>query len=139
MNKVNVAEKLALFTDYWNPRIIGELNDSHVKVVKLKGDFIWHHHDNEDELFFVVKGTLRMWIREAQHPSGDTTSPTDPEREIIIRPGEFIIIPRGTEHLPKTDPNDNNGECHIILLEPKTTLNTGNVVNERTVAELEHL
>jgi mannose-6-phosphate isomerase-like protein (cupin superfamily) len=128
MNKVNVAEKLALFSDYWNPRIIGELNDSQVKVVKLKGDFIWHHHDNEDELFFVVKGTLRMWVREAQN-----------EREIILRPGEFIIIPRGTEHLPKADPDDNNGECHIILLEPRTTLNTGNVVNERTRAELERL
>src|SRR3954453_5202813 len=112
MNKVNVAEKLALFSDYWNPRIIGELNDSLVKVVKLKGDFLWHHHDNEDELFFVVRGTLRMWIREAQN-----------EREIVLRSGEFIIIPRGTEHLPKADPDDNGGECHMILLEPKTTLN----------------
>jgi mannose-6-phosphate isomerase-like protein (cupin superfamily) len=142
MNKINVAEKLALFSDYCNPRIIGELNDSHVKVVKLKGDFIWHHHDNEDELFFVVKGTLRMWVRDTQHPSdttGDMTTPAASEREIVIRPGEFIIIPRGTEHLPKADPNDNNGECHIILLEPKTTLNTGNVINERTVAELERL
>jgi mannose-6-phosphate isomerase-like protein (cupin superfamily) len=128
MDKVNVAEKFALFADYCNPRIIGELNDSHVKVVKLKGDFIWHHHDNEDELFFVVKGTLRMWVRDAQS-----------EREIVVRPGEFIIIPHGTEHLPKADANDNNGECHMILLEPKTTLNTGNIVNERTVAELERL
>jgi mannose-6-phosphate isomerase-like protein (cupin superfamily) len=142
MNKINVAEKLALFADYCNPRIIGELNDSHVKVVKLKGDFIWHHHDNEDELFFVVKGTLRMWVRDTQHPRTadfNKTTATTPEREIVIRPGEFIIIPRGTEHLPKADPNDNNGECHIILLEPKTTLNTGNVINERTVAQLERL
>src|SRR5437868_15546321 len=108
MDKINVAEKFALFADYWNPRIIGELNDSHVKVVKLKGDFIWHHHDNEDELFFIVKGTLRMWVRDVQ---------SDSEREIVVHPGEFIIIPRGTEHLPKADPNDNNGECHIILLE----------------------
>src|SRR3979411_2446318 len=128
MDKVNVAEKFALFTDYCNPRIIGDLNDSSVKAVKLKGDFIWHHHENEDELFFVVRGTLRMWVREVQS-----------EREIVVRPGEFIIIPRGTEHLPKADPNDNNGECHMLLLEPKTTLNTGNVTNERTVAELERL
>src|SRR5258706_7601744 len=114
MNKINVAEKLALFADYWNPRIIGELNDSHVKVVKLKGDFIWHHHDNEDELFFVVKGTLRMWVRDAQNQSeknGSENREQASEREIVLRPGEFIIIPRGTEHLPKADPNDNNGEC----------------------------
>jgi quercetin dioxygenase-like cupin family protein len=142
MNKINVAEKLALFADYCNPRIIGELNDSHVKVVKLKGDFIWHNHDNEDELFFVVKGTLRMWVRDAQNQNekhGNEESKQASEREIVLRPGEFIIIPRGTEHLPKADPNDNNGECHMILLEPKTTLNTGNIVNERTVAELERL
>jgi len=142
MNKINVAEKLALFADYCNPRIIGELNDSHVKVVKLKGDFIWHHHDNEDELFFVVKGTLRMWVRDAQDQSeknGSENSEQTSEREIVLRPGEFIIIPRGTEHLPKADPDDNNGECHMILLEPKTTLNTGNITNERTVAELERL
>jgi mannose-6-phosphate isomerase-like protein (cupin superfamily) len=142
MNKINVAEKFALFADHWNPRIIGELNDSQVKAVKLKGDFIWHHHDNEDELFFVVKGTLHMWVRDPQHPSAadfNKTTATISEREIVIRPGEFIIIPRGTEHLPKADPDDNNGECHIILLEPKTTLNTGNVTNERTVAELERL
>jgi mannose-6-phosphate isomerase-like protein (cupin superfamily) len=142
MNKINVAEKLALFADYCNPRIIGELNDSHVKVVKLKGDFIWHHHDNEDELFFVVKGTLRMWVRDAQNQSeknGSENSEQISDREIVLRPGEFIIIPRGTEHLPKADPDDNNGECHMILLEPKTTLNTGNITNERTVAELERL
>jgi mannose-6-phosphate isomerase-like protein (cupin superfamily) len=128
MDTVNVAEKFALFADYCTPRIIGDLNDSYIKAVKLKGDFIWHHHENEDELFFVVRGTLRMWVREGQS-----------EREIVVRPGEFIVIPRGTEHLPKADPNDNNGECHMLLLEPKTTLNTGNVTNERTVAELERL
>ena len=142
MNKINVAEKLALFADYCNPRIIGELNDSHVKVVKLKGDFIWHHHDSEDELFFVVKGTLRMWVRETQNQNkkhGSEESEQASEREIVLRPGEFIIIPRGTEHLPKADPNDNKGECHMILLEPKTTLNTGNITNERTIAELERL
>jgi mannose-6-phosphate isomerase-like protein (cupin superfamily) len=128
MDKINVAEKFALFTDYCNPRIVADLNDSHVKLVKLKGDFIWHHHDNEDELFFVVKGTLHMGVRE-----------NGSEKQITLRPGEFIVIPRGTEHLPKADPLDNNGECHMMLLEPKTTLNTGNVTNERTVAELERL
>lgn len=126
MNKVNVAEKFALFTDHWKPQIIGELNDSFVKAVKFKGDFLWHHHDNEDELFFVVKGLMRMWLQE-----------NGAEREILVRPGEFIIIPKGTEHLPKADPQDNGGECEVLLLEPKTTLNTGNVTNERTVPKLD--
>ena len=128
MNKVNVAEKLASFSDYWNPRIIGELNDSHVKAVKLKGDFLWHHHDSEDEMFFVVKGLLRMGIQEAGR-----------EKEVEVRSGEFIIIPRGVEHLPKADPAENNGEVELILFEPKTTLNTGNLKNERTIAKLERL
>jgi len=119
MQAVNLAEKLGKFQDYWNPRIIGELNNCHVKAVKLKGEFVWHHHDNEDELFLVVKGTLRVKFRD---------------REAIVREGEFIIVPRGVEHLPVADE-----EVHIILLEPKTTLNTGNVTNERTVCELEHL
>ncbi|HXY00906.1 MAG TPA: cupin domain-containing protein [Candidatus Limnocylindrales bacterium] len=118
MQAVNLAEKLGKFQDYWNPRIIGELNNCHVKAVKLKGEFVWHHHDNEDELFLVVKGTLRVKFRD---------------REAIVREGEFIIVPRGVEHLPVADE-----EVHIILLEPKTTLNTGNVTNERTVCELEH-
>jgi mannose-6-phosphate isomerase-like protein (cupin superfamily) len=119
MEAVNLAEKFLKFQDYWNPRVIGELNDSHVKAVKLRGEFVWHHHDIEDELFLVVKGTLRMRFRD---------------REVIVREGEFIIVPRGVEHLPVADE-----EVHIILLEPKTTLNTGNVTNERTVRELERL
>ncbi len=102
---------------------MGELNDSYVKVVKLQGDFMWHHHDNEDELFFVAKGELHMKLRE-----------NGAEREIIIRPGEFIIIPRGVEHFPSA-----SEETHVMLLEPKTTLNTGNVENERTVAELQRI
>jgi mannose-6-phosphate isomerase-like protein (cupin superfamily) len=105
MPAINLAEKFAKFQDHWNPRVIGELNDCHVKAVKIKGEFVWHHHDNEDELFLVVKGTLRMRF---------------PDREELIREGEFIIVPRGVEHLPVGDE-----EVHIILLEPRTTRNTG--------------
>ncbi len=119
MQAVNIAEKFGKFSDYWNPRIIGELNDCHLKAVKIQGQFTWHHHDNEDELFLVVKGTLRMRFRD---------------REVLVREGEFIIVPRGVEHLPEADE-----EVHIILLEPKGTLNTGNVTNERTVRELERI
>jgi mannose-6-phosphate isomerase-like protein (cupin superfamily) len=119
MGKINLAEKLSRFSDLWSPKIVGELNDSYVKVVKLKGEFVWHHHENEDELFLVVKGRLRMRFRD---------------REVAVEPGEFIIVPRGVEHLPVAEE-----ECHIVLLEPKTTLNTGNVRNERTVAELERI
>jgi mannose-6-phosphate isomerase-like protein (cupin superfamily) len=119
MYTVNLREKFAKFQDYCNPRVIGELNDFHVKAVKLKGEFIWHHHDNEDELFLVVKGTLRMKFRD---------------REAIVNEGEFIIVPRGVEHMPAAE-----DEVHILLLEPKTTLNTGNVVNERTVSQLERI
>ena len=123
IRKVNLAEKLALFTEYWSPKIVGDLNDAHVKVVKLRGEFVWHHHDDEDELFLVVKGQLRMRYLE-----------NGAEREMNIGPGEFVIIPRGTEHLPSAE-----GETHIVLLEPKSTLNTGNVRNERTVEELEKI
>ena len=119
MYTVNLQEKFAKFQDYWNPRVIGELNDCQVKAVKLKGEFIWHHHDHEDELFLVIKGILRMKFRD---------------REAIVKEGEFIIVPRGLEHLPVADE-----EVHILLLEPKTTLNTGNVVNERTVGQLERI
>ncbi len=119
MEKVNLGEKLSKVKDYWSPKIVGELNDSYVKVVKLQGDFVWHHHENEDELFLVVKGDLRMRFRD---------------RDVIVSPGEFIIVPKGVEHLPIAE-----GEVHIVLLEPKTTLNTGNVRNERTVAELERI
>ena len=119
MHAVNLREKFAKFSDYCNPRVIGELNDCQVKAVKLKGEFIWHHHDHEDELFLVVKGTLRMKFRD---------------REAIVNAGEFIIVPRGVEHLPAADE-----EVHILLLEPKTTLNTGNITNERTVSQLERI
>ena len=113
MELVNINEKLSQFSDHWSPKIVGELNDSHVKLVKLKGEFIWHHHENEDELFLVIKGQLLMRLRD---------------RDVCINPGEFLIVPRGVEHMPVAQE-----EVHLMLLEPKTTLNTGNVRNERTV------
>ena len=119
MQTVNLKDKFGKFTDYCNPRLIGEVNDCAIKAVKLKGEFIWHHHDKEDELFLVVKGSLRMKFRD---------------HEAIVNEGEFVIVPRGVEHLPVAEE-----EAHILLLEPKSTLNTGNVVNERTVSELERL
>jgi mannose-6-phosphate isomerase-like protein (cupin superfamily) len=119
METINLQEKFSLFTDYWNPKIIGEVNECHVKAVKLKGEFVWHHHEYEDELFLVIKGTLRMKFRD---------------REALVREGEFIIVPRGVEHLPVADK-----EVHIVLIEPRTTLNTGNITNERTVARLQRI
>jgi mannose-6-phosphate isomerase-like protein (cupin superfamily) len=116
---VNLRDKFARFNDYANPRIIGELNDCHVKAVKLKGEFVWHHHETEDELFLVVKGTLHMQFRD---------------RTAIVNEGEFIIVPHGVEHCPLAEE-----EVHIVLIEPKSTLNTGNLMNERTVAHLESL
>jgi len=123
MEKVNLVQKLSLFSDQFSPKIIGDVNDLHVKVVKLQGEFVWHHHDVEDELFFVVKGALKMGVRE-----------NGVEREIVIQPGEFLIIPHGVEHCPSSEE-----ETHIMLLEPKSTLNTGNVESERTVRELQRL
>lgn len=123
MKVVNLAEKFSRFTDYCNPRIVGEVNDLHVKVVKLKGEFIWHHHEKEDELFLVTRGVLRMQFREGGE-----------EREVKIGPGEFVVVPKGTEHRPIGD-----DEVHIVLFEPKSTLNTGNVVNERTVGQLQEI
>lgn len=119
MDKVNIAEKLSLFNDYCNPRIIGELNGQQVKAVKLNGEFIWHKHDNEDELFMVMKGTLFMELRD---------------KTITINEGEFLIVPRGTEHKPVA-----KEEVHILLFEPATTLNTGEVQNELTKTVLEKL
>jgi mannose-6-phosphate isomerase-like protein (cupin superfamily) len=124
MEAVDLARKLACFTDYWSPKIVGELNDAYVKLVKFHGEFLWHLHEQEDKLFLVIKGTLRMKVR----------GPDQRESELIVREGEFLIIPHGTEHLPIADE-----EVHVMLLEPKTTLNTGNVTNERTVTELQRL
>jgi len=116
---VNIAEKLGRFQEQWKPKIVGELNDSYVKLVKFQGEFVWHLHEAEDELFLVVKGALRMRLRD---------------RDLTVRPGEFIIIPRGVEHLPVAEE-----ETHVLLFEPKSTLNTGNVSNERTVPNLERI
>jgi mannose-6-phosphate isomerase-like protein (cupin superfamily) len=124
LTKVSLSEKFSLFQDHYSPKIVGELNDSYVKVVKLQGEFVWHHHDNEDEMFLVVKGCLVMGLQEA----GGI------EREITIDPGEFIIIPKGVEHKPRADE-----ETHIVLLEPKSTLNTGNIRSARTVEQLEKI
>jgi mannose-6-phosphate isomerase-like protein (cupin superfamily) len=110
---VNLAEKFALFSEPWRPKVVGELNGQHVKVVKLLGEFVWHHHADEDELFLVVKGRLRMQFR-----GGD----------VAVNPGEFIVVPRGVEHRPVADE-----EVHVVLFEPASTVNTGNVTNERTV------
>lgn len=119
MQTVNLAEKFSKFQDYCKPRLIGEVNDFHVKAVKLKGEFLWHHHETEDELFLVVKGTLRMKFRG---------------HDAVVREGEFVIVPHGVEHLPVAEE-----EVHIVLLEPKSTLNTGNISKERTVSLLERI
>lgn len=119
METINLAKKFAQFSEPWKPKILGEINDTYIKAVKLKGEFVWHHHDNEDEMFLVTKGVLHMRFRD---------------REQVVREGEFIIVPRGVDHLPVADE-----EAHVILFEPKSTLNTGNIVNERTVAQLERI
>jgi len=120
METVNLKEKFSHFSDYWKPRIIAEVNDCYLKAVRLKGEFLWHHHDQEDELFWVVKGTMRMKFRD-----GDK----------MVREGEFITVPRGVEHCPVAEDDD----VQVVLIEPKSTLNTGNIVSERTVAQLERL
>ncbi|TME13056.1 MAG: cupin domain-containing protein [Chloroflexi bacterium] len=119
MEKVNLNQKFSQFQDYWQPKIAGELNDNYIKLVKLKGEFVWHQHETEDELFLVVKGTLLIKLRD---------------RDIQLQEGEFVIIPKGVEHLPIADE-----EAHVLLLEPKTTLNTGNIQNERTVSNLKRI
>jgi mannose-6-phosphate isomerase-like protein (cupin superfamily) len=116
MEKVNIDEKLGLFADYWNPRVIGELNGQYVKAVKVSGEFVWHHHDSEDEMFLVIRGMLIMEFRD---------------KTVNVNEGEFIIVPRGVEHRPVA-----NKEVHLLLFEPATTVNTGNIENERTRREL---
>jgi mannose-6-phosphate isomerase-like protein (cupin superfamily) len=110
---INLSSKFRLFSEYWQPKIVAELNDSYIKLVKLKWEFVWHQHENEDELFLVVKGTLVIRLRD---------------RDLTIHPGEFAIIPKGVEHLPVAAE-----EVQAVLIEPKTTVNTGNVQNDRTV------
>ncbi|MFZ1080547.1 MAG: cupin domain-containing protein [Candidatus Kryptoniota bacterium] len=113
MQKINISHKLALFNDYWSPKIVGEVNDSYVKLVKVKGEFVWHLHEAEDELFLVVKGKLTIKLRD---------------HDVHLEEGKFFVVPKGVEHMPVTEE-----EAHVLLLEPKTTLNTGNLRNERTV------
>jgi mannose-6-phosphate isomerase-like protein (cupin superfamily) len=113
--KISIAEKFAAIHDQWNPRVVGELNGQQVKLVKLRGAFVWHHHEHEDELFLVHRGSFRMDFRD---------------RTIELSPGDILIVPRGVEHRPVAD-----AEVEVLLFEPSTTLNTGNLVNERTVRE----
>lgn len=119
MDKVNLADKLARVTEFWSPKIVGELNGQQVKLVKFKGPFLWHHHDREDELFYVVKGRFRMEYQD---------------RWVDVAEGEFLIVPHGVEHRPVADQ-----EVEVMLFEPATTLNTGNVRNERTRERLERI
>jgi mannose-6-phosphate isomerase-like protein (cupin superfamily) len=116
---VNLAAKLATFSERWSPKVVGELNGQMVKVVKFLGPFVWHHHDDEDELFYVIRGRFRMEYRD---------------RAVDVAQGEFIIVPRGVEHRPVADQ-----EVEVMLFEPATTLNTGNVRNDRTIEQLERL
>ncbi|MFL6711623.1 MAG: cupin domain-containing protein [Sulfurifustis sp.] len=119
MEKVNLAQKFSLFSDYWNPRIAGALNGQQVKLAKLKGEFVWHHHEHEDEMFLVIKGRLMIRLRT---------------EDVVIQEGEFFIVPRGVEHQPVAEE-----EVHVLLFEPASTLNTGNVLNERTVEQLRRI
>jgi mannose-6-phosphate isomerase-like protein (cupin superfamily) len=124
MDKINLAQKFALFTEHWSPKIIGGLNNFALKVVKVQGEFVWHHHEVEDELFFVVKGRLLMHVRDT----------TGEQSDIWVEPGELIIIPHGVEHCPAAEE-----ETQVLLLEPATTVNTGNIESERTVTRPEQL
>jgi mannose-6-phosphate isomerase-like protein (cupin superfamily) len=119
VGKVNIEEKLARFDEHWKPKIAGELNGQYVKLVKFLGPFVWHHHDEEDELFLVVKGRFRMEFRD---------------KGVWVEEGEFIVVPRGVEHRPVAEE-----EAHVLLFEPASTLNTGNIRNERTVAKLDSI
>lgn len=119
MEIIDLNEKFALFNEFWSPKIVGELNGQYVKLAKLKGEFVWHQHEHEDELFMIVKGDLTIKLKD---------------QSIELTEGQFFIIPRGVEHLPVAEK-----ECHVMLFEPKTVLNTGDVKNERTVENLEKL
>ena len=116
---INISRKLALFKDYWSPKVVGEFNDTEIKVVKLKGEFVWHHHEKEDELFWVIKGELIIHLRD---------------KDLRVEEGEFVIIPRMVEHKPEA-----REEVHIVLIEPKGTLNTGNVEDKKTVKNLKRI
>ena len=119
MHKVNLSEKFGLFDEYWSPKIVGELNGQYVKLAKLKGEFVWHHHEAEEELFLVVQGRLVIKLRE---------------RDVVLEPGEFFIVPQGVEHKPIAEE-----ETRVLLFEPKSTQHTGDVKTERTVEEFERI
>jgi mannose-6-phosphate isomerase-like protein (cupin superfamily) len=119
MEKVNIGEKLALFSDHWNPRVVGELNGQHVKLVKFQGEFVWHDHAAEDELFLVVRGNFRMEFRD---------------RSVTLKAGEFLIVPRGVEHRPVADQ-----EVEVMLFEPAQIKHTGDVESELTVHQFERI
>ena len=119
LEKVNLSDKFRLFEEHWSPKIAGEVNDSYVKLVKFQGDFVWHKHEEEDEMFLVVKGSIVIRLRDG---------------DVRLGEGEFVVIPRGVEHMPVAEE-----EAHVLLLEPKSTLNTGNATSERTVAELQRI
>jgi mannose-6-phosphate isomerase-like protein (cupin superfamily) len=119
MEKVNLRQKLDSFSDHWSPRIVAELNGQHVKLAKFQGEFVWHHHEHEDELFMVLKGRFRMDFRD---------------RQVWLEEGEILVVPRGVEHRPVAEE-----EVQILLFEPASTLNTGNVEDERTVHELQRI
>ena len=120
IRKVNIAEAFSTFSDHWQPRVAGEINDSLVKLVKLEGQFDWHHHDAEDEMFLVISGTMRMGFSDG---------------DVDLHPGEFIVVPHGVEHRPEAL----GGECHVMLIEPATTVNTGTVINEKTFTKFERI
>jgi mannose-6-phosphate isomerase-like protein (cupin superfamily) len=124
MRKVNLSDAFARFSEHWTPKIVGELNGQHVRLVKIAGEFVWHHHDLEDELFLVVRGMLRLEYRD----------PNGAEQSIVLDEGEMLIVPRGTEHRPVAPT-----EAHVLLFEPASTLNTGNVVSDRTVSAPDRL
>jgi mannose-6-phosphate isomerase-like protein (cupin superfamily) len=117
METINLAEKFASFNEHYRPKIIAELNDTHVKVVKFQGEFVWHHHEQEDELFLVIRGRLLIQFRD---------------RDVWLNPGELVVVPRGVEHRPVAE-----SEVEVVLIEPKSTLNTGNVRGERTIEKLD--
>jgi mannose-6-phosphate isomerase-like protein (cupin superfamily) len=119
MEKINILDKLSLFSDHWNPRILAELNGQAVKAAKLRGEFVWHHHEYEDELFLVIRGVLKMKFRD---------------KTVTVNEGEFIVVPRGVEHMPVADE-----EVHVLLFEPMSTLNTGNIKEERTRENLDRI
>ena len=119
VRKVNLAEKFDLFREYWSPKIAGEVNDTYVKLVKFRGDFVWHRHEAEDEMFFVVKGRFTMRLSDG---------------DLVVEENEFVIVPKGVEHCPVAEE-----EAWVLLFEPRTTLNTGNVQNERTIENLDRI